>query len=128
MSRKASVRAHRGVLFSLVCCVMLGCAAANQDIAPEGPMSVVGDGTAEAASPAEAKILGQLGQLPPSQERTVDTLSVIAGPPYTAASGKTCRRLTFKPLKPPKTSRMRLACRNADGWVFVPSVFLAPTE
>lgn len=128
MSRKAPVRAQPWVLFSLVCGVMLGCASANQDVAPGEPTSFVGDGTAEAASPAEAKVLAQLGQLPPAQERTVDNLSVTADPPYTAASGKTCRRLTLKPLKSPKTSRTRLACRNGERWAFVPSVFLAPTE
>ena len=128
MSRKAPVHARAAVLFSLVCGVMIGCASTKQDVAPEEPTSIMGDGTAEAASPAEAKVLAELERLPPAQERTIDSLSVVADAPYAAASGKTCRRLTMTSRKPPKTSRTRLACRNGDSWGFVPSVFLAPTE
>ena len=128
MSRKAPVRAHPRVFFSLACGVMFGCASTNHDATPAAPQSVLGDGTAEAASPAETKVLSQLEKLPPGQARSVDTLSVVADPPYAAASGKTCRRLTFTPLKPPKTTTTRLACRSGDDWGFVPSVFLAPTE
>ena len=128
MSRKAPVHAHPWVVVSLVCGVMFGCASTNQDVTPQEPGSAVGDGTAEAASPAEAKVLTMLEQLPPAQARSIEGLNVVADAPYSAASGKTCRRLTLTPLKPPKTSRTRLACRDGAAWGFVPSVFLAPTE
>jgi hypothetical protein len=116
------------VLFNLVCIVMLGCGTANQDVRAEEPSTAIGDGTAEAASPAEAKVLEGLDRLPAAKATTVDNLSVVADPPYAAASGKTCRRLTLTSLRPPKATSTRLACRNARGWGFVPSVYLAPKE
>jgi len=73
-------------------------------------------------------VLAQLEQLPATEARTIDSLVVVADAPYSAASGKTCRRLTLTPQKPPKASRTRLACRDGDAWGFVPSVFLVPTE
>lgn len=129
MSGEARARVCPWVLFnSLVCIVMLGCGTTNQDVRAEEPGTVIGDGTAEAASPAEAKVLAGLDRLPAAKEASVDNLSVVADPPYAAASGKTCRRLTLTSLRPPKPSNTRLACRNAEGWAFVPSVYLAPKE
>lgn len=128
MSRKPPGRAHRRAVVSLVCGVMFGCASTNHDVTPQGPTGGVGDGTAEATSPAEAKVLAMLEQLPAAQARSIDGLNVVADAAYAAASGKTCRRLTLTPLKPPKTSKTRVACRDGTGWAFVPSVFLASTE
>ena len=116
------------MLANAVCVVMLGCGSASQNRDAEAPTPLLGSGKAEAASPAEAKVLEQLERLPVAQARTVDALSVVADAPYAAASGKTCRRLTLTPLEPPKTSRTRLACKDAGHWGFVPSVFSAPTE
>ena len=128
MSSEVRVRVRPWLLFNFVCSVMLGCGTTNQDLRSEEPASIVGDGTAEAASPAEAKVLEKLDRLPVTKPTTVETLSVVADAPYASASGKTCRRLTLTALTPPKTSRTRLACRNGDVWGFVPSVFVAPTE
>ena len=134
MIREARARVRQWVLFNLVCSSMLGCATTNQDVRSQEPTPVIGDGTAEAASPAEAKVLEKLDRLPVAKATTVETLSVVADAPYAAASGKTCRRLTLTSQgsstsqAPPKTARTRLACRNGDGWSFVPSVFLAATE
>lgn len=128
MTREAGVRVGPWMLFNLVCTVMLGCGTTNQDVRAQEPVPVVGDGTAEAASPAEAKVLTKLDQVPVAKATTVETLSVVADAPYAAASGKLCRRLTLTLLSPPKTSRTRLACRSGEGWSFVPSVFLASTE
>ena len=125
---EARVRARPRVLLGLVCAALVGCASTNQELTSEQPQSVMGDGTAEPASPAETKVLAQLEQLPPTQASTIDGLSVVADAPYAAASGKTCRRLTLTSVKPPKASRVRLACRNGDAWGFVPSVFLVPAE
>ncbi|HEU5076601.1 MAG TPA: DVU3141 family protein [Polyangiaceae bacterium] len=127
MSSVAPVLARPWVLVS-VCVVMIACGSTNSNVNAEEPSPILGDGTAEAASPAEAKVLERLDQLPVAEARPVDTLSVVADAPYAAASGKTCRRLTLTPLEPPKTSRTRLACKDGDRWAFVPSVFLVPTE
>jgi hypothetical protein len=122
------------MLVNAVCVVMLGCGSASQNLAADGPTPLLGSGKAEAASPAEAKVLAQLEGLPAAKAQKVDTLSVVADAPYVAASGKTCRRLTLTPLEPPKTSRTRLACKDvgqhdgASAWGFVPSVFSAPME
>lgn len=128
MNRAARVRTGRAMLVSAVCVVMLGCGSASHNRDAEAPTPLLGSGKAEAASPAEAKVLEQLERLPVAQARTVDALSVVADAPYAAASGKTCRRLTLTPIEPPKTSRTRLACKDAGHWGFVPSVFSAPTE
>ncbi|HEY6722710.1 MAG TPA: DVU3141 family protein [Polyangiaceae bacterium] len=128
MSSEAHVRARPRVLFTLVCSVLVGCGSTSGNVSPDAPSPVLGDGTAEAASPAETKVLARLDQLPVAEARSVDTISVVADAPYAAASGKTCRRLTLTPSTPPKTTRTRLACKDADRWGFVPSVFLAPTE
>jgi len=116
------------LLVVVMCNVMFGCGSTSSNVGPDVPSPVIGDGTAEAASPAEAKVLARLDRFPVAEARSVDTVSVVADAPYAAASGKTCRRLTFTPSTPPKTSRTRLACKDADRWTFVPSVFLAPSE
>lgn len=125
---QAPVRARPQLLVIVVCIVMSGCGSTSSNASADTPSPVLGDGTAEAASPAEAKVLARLDQFPVAEARSVDTISVVADAPYAAASGKTCRRLTLTPSTPPKTSRTRLACKDADRWGFVPSVFLAPTE
>lgn len=125
---QAPVRARPWVPIIVVCSVMIGCGSTSPNVDAAAPAPLLGDGTAEAASPAEVKVLARLDQLPVAEPRSVDTISVVAEAPYSAASGKTCRRLTLTALAPPKTSRTRLACKDADRWGFVPSVFLAPTE
>ena len=104
-----------------------GCGSAQQGTAAREPTPVVGDGTAEAASPSEEKVLAALDAWPPAGRKTIDALEVIAEAPYAAASGKTCRRLIITTTRPPKSSKTRLACQNGERWGFVPSVFLAPT-
>lgn len=112
----------------MACSVSFGCSSTSSNANADSPASVLGDGTAEAASPAEAKVLARLDELPVAEARAVDGISVVAEAPYAAASGKTCRRLTLTPSTPPKTSRTRLACKDAERWGFVPNVLLAPTE
>lgn len=115
---------------ALACAVVwfmtVGCGSARQGAGPREPTPVVGDGTAEAASPAEEKVLTELDAWPPAAKKTIDSLEVIAEAPYAAASGKTCRRLVMTSTRPPRSSKTRLACQSGDRWGFVPSVFLAP--
>lgn len=125
---QAPRRARPWVLVVMACSVSFGCSSTSSNANADSPASVLGDGTAEAASPAEAKVLARLDELPVAEARAVDGISVVAEAPYAAASGKTCRRLTLTPSTPPKTSRTRLACKDAERWGFVPNVLLAPTE
>jgi hypothetical protein len=89
---------------------------------------LAGDGTQQASSPSEAKLLSRLDELPPVRETVVGNLVVLAEAPYHAASGKLCRRLLLSSKGAPKGTRARVACREAGAWNFVPSVFLVPSE
>jgi hypothetical protein len=71
-------------------------------------------------------VLERLNDMPTQKRQTVGNLSVVADPPYAAASGRTCRRVTLTSTAKPQTSTMRLACKDGKAWQFVPSVFLAP--
>jgi len=103
---------------------LAGCGASQeQPIAAPAP---VGGGTAEAGSPAEEKVLERLADMPPSKSQRIGELAVLAEAPYTAASGKTCRRVTLTKAAAPRSSRTRLACSDGEAWQYVPDVFLSP--
>lgn len=85
-------------------------------------------GETEATSAAEVGVLSRLDNLESAKPTRVGQLSVVAEPPYHAASGKICRRVTLTSLTSPRRSRTRLACRHATEWAFVPNVFLAVPE
>ena len=116
------------IIFGLGCLVVTACGGERREPRTQSGTSVMGDGTAEAASPSELKVLAVLGELVPGKTRTIGELSVVADAPYYAASGKTCRGVTLTSANPPKHSRTRLACKNGEAWYFAPSVFLAPSD
>jgi hypothetical protein len=111
-------------LISLTGVNLTGCGSSQgQPVSPPAP---VGGGTAEAGSPAEEKVLERLADMPPSKAQRVGDLAVLAEAPYSAASGKTCRRVTLTKSAEPRTSRTRLACSDGGPWRYVPDVFLSP--
>ncbi len=70
----------------------------------------------------ERALLSALPSLPSGNERRIGDASVIAEPPYGAASSRTCRALHITQGPTRKTSH-RLACTDGSGWFFVPDIF-----
>lgn len=68
----------------------------------------------------ERELLRRLPELPSQQPVSINDATVLAGAPYFAASGRTCRALTIEGAGP---SRSRLACREDGDWFFVPAIF-----
>lgn len=116
-----------GMMSLLGCLMSVACAGERHFSRPPTAMAA-GGGTAEPASPAEAKVLEQLDAVAPGQPKAVGDLTVVADAPYHAASGKKCRQVTMTTKRSPKVSRTRLACNDGGAWQFVPNVFLAPSE
>jgi len=88
--------------------------------------SLVEPATREPSDDVERAILRRLGQLAPNAEESIDGQVVTAGPPYAAASGRTCRMVTIRPAKQSEPSRSRLACLVDEVWSFVPEVLRLP--
>lgn len=72
----------------------------------------------------EATALKRLDGWPAGQAWAVGGVSVTAGTPYAAASGRRCRPLAFKRSQGETT---RLACNDGARWFYVPSVFASST-
>lgn len=83
---------------------------------PEDVTATENAGRMDASSSAERAILKSLDDLPAGKPRKVGSETVTADRPYFAASGTRCREVSWK-------SERRLACRDPEGWYFVPNVF-----
>ena len=79
-------------------------------------------GTMKATTETERAILRQLEDIPGNTPRRLGDITVVAEPPYLAASGRTCRALRLSMGREHRT-RERLACRRGASWFFVPNVF-----
>lgn len=98
----------------------VGCGATRPGVDMEGPRAY---GTViPPADEGEKRVLEVLDDLPADAPTNVAGKSVTAGPSYEAASGKTCRSVA---IEGEVTSR--LACRDMEGWAFVPPVLVTPT-
>jgi hypothetical protein len=69
----------------------------------------------------ERALLGRLSKLPSDAPQRVGDATILAEPPYQAASGQTCRALHVTQGK--AVARHRLACSDGVTWFFVPDVF-----
>jgi hypothetical protein len=78
--------------------------------------------TLAARSEAERAVLLKIATLPNDTPQQVGNITVVAGPPYDAASGRTCRALRLKSAGAGGSSD-RLACSVGGAWFFVPDVF-----
>lgn len=74
----------------------------------------------EAQTPTEQAVLAQLGQMPAEQPRSFNGVTVTAGTPYYAASGRQCREMTLE--APGGDVTERVACLEQGVWFFVPDV------
>lgn len=117
---------------------LAGCAGAppRAEHAAVSPPSAVAPG-----DELERELLRRLPELPPEQPISIQNATVLAGAPYYAASGRTCRPLTIQGAEQPPGQgaeqspgqgsersagtepRPRLACREDGDWFFVPEVF-----
>jgi hypothetical protein len=87
---------------------------------------LVEPGTREPSDDVERAILARLGELEPGVEEHIDGQVVVAGAPYAAASGRTCRSVIIRPSAQAAKPRSRLACLVEDVWSFVPDVLRLP--
>ena len=109
----------------LVCIVAaLACACGGAEKRAEAPASE-GGGVVQPKNPTERQVLELLETLPAGKPRRVGGVVVVADPPYYAASGRLCRGVTVTPSGG-KQSAQRLACREGEKWVYVPTVMIAP--
>jgi hypothetical protein len=83
--------------------------------------------TLNARSESERALLAEAGALPNTSSRRFGSTSVSAEPPYTAASGRTCRVLHITDATS-TAARERLVCSTSNGWLFVPDVFGAEDD
>ncbi len=95
---------------------VLGCGSAPTDPWFDHMMST---GRAE-PNDAERAALERLGDLPPDRPVAVAGQPVVAGPPYTAASGRTCRSFQIGDA-PARLACRELAPEEAE-WVLAPEV------
>lgn len=94
---------------------LLGCGKKHEARSPEDVVATESAGRVEPASESERAILKSLDKLPAGQAQTVGREQVTASAPYFAASGAHCREVSWG-------KEQRLACREAEGWYFVPDV------
>ncbi len=87
---------------------------------PEDVVATEHPGRLEPTSPGEEQLLARLDTLKPEEALTVDGSQVTAEASYWSASGNECRRASFVSST---ERRERLACRDEQGWFFVPDVF-----
>lgn len=106
----------RSAVAGLLVLGLVGCGKKHEVRDPADVAATEHAGRIEPATETERRILGALDALPNGVPRAVGDVTVTATAPYLAASGNTCRQLSWK-------TASRVACRDADGWYFVPDVF-----
>jgi len=109
------------------CAAALAASAACSSAPPPSARDVAdANDTGRTLSPSsegERELLRRISQLPAGTPQRVGDESVVAEPPYTAASGRTCRALSLTSGKTGKVFH-RVACSGGgNAWFFVPDVF-----
>ncbi len=103
-----------------------GCAGAGSQLhAPdERGLSDSRDhgGRATPESSTDEQVLSRVAELPADQPVAVGGKKYIAGPTYTAASGRTCRYVS-EAGKRESPAHRQLACTEGGDWFFAPDVF-----
>ncbi len=103
------------------------CGTTSKPVKPDPSYKLLTQpGTRAPADDLEKAILAQLKQLAPDKEANINGRVVVAGAPYAAASGRTCRAVSVR-ANGPAAARDHLACRIGNGWAFVPDVVRRPT-
>ncbi len=107
---------------ALVTIAMFGCSKPPSIAAQDAADANDTGGALAAKSDNERALLREVGSLPTDKPRQIGEAAVVAGAPYTAASGRTCRALHLTEKGSTK-SEGRLVCNNGKVWFFVPDVF-----
>jgi len=106
---------------------VVACSSGSHSQVPDpNYASLVEPGTSAPSDDVERAVLERLSELEPNAEEHIDGQVVVAGAPYAAASGRTCRMVTIRSSKETRPSRARLACLVEDVWAFVPEVLRLP--
>jgi hypothetical protein len=111
--------------------LLLAAACGGATLPPDDPAVLDANDTGGTVAPgneSERQLLAALGQMPAGAEQRIGSMRAVADRPYHAASGRTCRRVTFGASGPQGQSRTRLACSSGKEWFFVPDVFVAPAQ
>lgn len=115
--RTTTGKVLKAALVLLLAPGVLGCGAARPGVDMEGPRAY---GTViPPADEGEQRVLEMLDDMPVDAPTTVAGKEVTAGERYEAASGKTCRSVAIE-----GEANSRLACRDMEGWAFVPPVLV----
>ena len=115
------------VLAAILPLAAVACSSGNKS-RPLDPSyaALVEPATREPTDDVERAILKRLDELEANAEETIDGHVVVAGAPYSAASGRTCRMVTIRASARARESRSRLACVVDSVWAFVPEVLRLP--
>lgn len=95
--------------------VVVGCSRPPDARAPEEAAATDHGGRLEPKTAIERELLTKLESLPVGAS-SLGGQTVTAEAGYDSASGQRCRRVSW-------SGAARLACRDGDGWYFVPDVF-----
>ena len=106
---------------ALLALTLLGCGEKHEARTPQDAHATENPGRHEAANEHEKQVLASLDTLKPGEVKTVGKDSATADESYASASGQRCRHVTF-------SAGTKLACRDDQGWYFVPDVFGVATE
>ncbi len=116
MTRPASLFA-----LPLLLWIVGACSSRDRDArSPEEVAVTEKPGRLEPATPTERQLLERLDSLATGELLSLEGTTVTADAIYTSASGSKCRRVSFVS---DQKQQPRLACRDEQGWFFVPDVF-----
>jgi len=113
----ADLTAMKRIPLVLLTVVLLSACGKKQDArSPKDATATENAGRVEPTTESERAILHNLDDLPSGTARSIGGERVTALAPYVSASGLRCRRVAW-------AKQERLACREPEGWYFVPDVF-----
>jgi len=127
-----ALASRRVVLASLAAAVAIAATAACGTSAPPPATDpsyklLTEPGTRAPADDLERAILKQLSGLTADQQATIGGRTIVAGAPYSAASGRTCRSVSVN-AGANAPARDHLACKIGEAWSFVPDVVRRPAK
>lgn len=112
----------RASSYALLVCGSLACGVRT---APAGALPQgLEVSRVEAANETESALLRRLDSFPSGSPARLGEFSVVAAVPFSSASGRRCRSVTFS--RPNEVgAAARLACSSGRDWFFVPAVLPA---
>lgn len=103
----------------------VGCASSSPSELDVWHTSALRPGRVSPETRAERELLARLDSVPAHEPVNYGDQVFVAEPPYAAASGRDCRSITIRSTEGDGQVKIKLACEDRTGWVFVPDPFAA---